>query len=476
VVIIGVLLFNTFTFYSLQQEVQPVTDNPVYRKRSIDKLAGAIQIPTVSYQDTSNINYESFDLFIHYLNTRFPMVHRTLSLQRVSDYSLLYRWQGRDTTSAPIVLAGHYDVVPAPDSTEWTHPPFSGTVSDGFIWGRGTLDDKIAVIGIMEAVEMLLEEGFQPESTIYLAFGHDEEIGGMDGAAHMVDILKARGEIPDFVLDEGMMVTDGVMTGADRPVAIIGIGEKGYLSLKLTAHSNSGHSSTPPRHTAAGKLSQAIVNLENNQFPARMDAVAGQMFSFIGPELPFLMKMAMANRWAFDPLLKSQLLESPSTAALLRTTTAATMLEAGVKDNVLPATASGVVNFRILPGDSIETVHNHVRSVVRDPSISVEPVDIQTNPRPMAPVDAEPFTLLHKTIRQVYEEAIVAPGLLVGTSDGRHYTELTNRVYSFSPFVVGPGDLHRIHGHNERIAVNTYHKYILYYYQLLKNSSTADAS
>lgn len=471
VVIVGVLLFNTLTFYSLQQEVEPVSDNPVYRKRSIDKLVGAVQIPAISYQDTADINYAAFDSMISYLQQQFPMIQQKLSRQRISDYSLLYRWQGRDTDAAPIVLAGHYDVVPAPDSADWTHPPFSGTVADGFIWGRGTMDDKIGVIGIMEAVEMLLEEGFQPESTVYLAFGHDEELGGLHGAARIADILKGLDEIPAFVLDEGLMITEGVMSGVEQLLAVIGTGEKGNISLELTARSSPGHSSMPPRNTAVGKLSRAIANLEEHPFPTRMDAIAGQMFSFMGPELPFMMKMAMANRWAFDPLLKRELLKSPATTALLRTTTAPTILNAGIKDNVLPARATGVVNFRILPGDSIETVYQHVRSTIADSSIELRAIDQATNPRPMAPVDAEPFQLLHRTVKQVFEDAIVAPGLLVGASDGRHYTKLTNRVYSFSPYVLGPEDLNRLHGHNERIAVNNYHKYILYYYQLIKNVS-----
>ncbi|MDX1636864.1 MAG: M20 family peptidase [Balneolaceae bacterium] len=470
-VLAGVILFNTVTFYSLQQQVEPITDNPVYRKRSIDKLAGAVQIPTISHQDTSDIDYGRFEQFIGYLEQQFPMVHSELEQSRVSGYSLLYRWSGRDTTAPPVILAGHYDVVPAPDSMVWVHPPFSGRVSGGYIWGRGTLDDKVGVIGILEAVEMLLEEGHQPATDIYLAFGHDEEIGGLQGARQIVNMLKARNLEPRFVLDEGMMITEGIMPGVDQPLAIIGTGEKGNISLELTARGESGHSSIPPNVTSIGKLSRAITRLQENPFPARMDAIAGSLFSYLGPELPFLQKMAVANRWAFDPVLKWQLLETPSTAALLRTTTAPTIFKAGIKDNVLPSEARAVVNFRILPGDSIQTVFEHVRNVVADTSVRLRQLDEATNPRPLAPVDSESFQLLHHTVRQVHSEAIVAPGLLVAASDGRHYADLTDRVYSFSPFTIGPEDLGRFHGNNERIGVNSYHKYILYYYQLIKNQT-----
>lgn len=471
VVIAGVLLANTLMFPSQQLSVEPADANPVYRKRAINKLAGAVQIPTISREAGAAIDTIRFEDFLTYLGEQFPLAHENMTKERISGYSLLYRLKGSDSTAAPVMMTGHYDVVPAPDSMEWDHPPFSGRVINGYIWGRGTLDDKIDVIGIMEALETLLEEGFQPKRDIYLAFGHDEEIGGQNGARVIADTLEKRGLTPSYILDEGMMITQGVLEGVEAPLAMIGTGEKGYLSLEMTARSSSGHSSVPPKQTAIGKLSRAVASLEEQQMPAHLGPVAERLFIYLGPEMPFMSKMAMANRWLFDPLLKKKLLASSSTAALLRTTTAPTIFNAGVKDNILPAKARAVVNFRILPGDSIETVMDHALSVVDDSTIQIETYGIHSNPRPLSPVDAEAFRHLQRTVMQVYPEAIVVPGLVVGATDARHYTGLTEHIYNFSPLVVSREDLHRYHGHNERIGVENFHKLIFYYYLLLKQTA-----
>ncbi len=470
IIIAGVVLVNTFMYRSAQLEVEPFTNNPVHRDNAIEKLSGAVRIPTISHSDNAKIDTTAFKDFISYVVDQFPNLHEKLESQRISGFSLLYRWEGQDTTLAPIMLTGHYDVVPPGDTTRWEHPPFSGITAGGYIWGRGTMDDKVGVIGIMDAVETLLEEGFQPQRTIYLAFGHDEEVGGMNGAAVIADTLSARGVTPQFVADEGMMITEGLIPGIDKPVALIAVSEKGYLSTRLTAYAEGGHSSTPPRKSAVGSVSRAVVSLEQNQFSTRLTPPVEAMFSFLGPEMPFIMKMMFANRWLFDWVLKWQLGEASTTNALVRTTTAPTMFHAGEKDNVLPTKAEAIVNFRILQGDSEETVMNHVKDVVNDTSIEISKLGVESNPRPVAEIDGTEFELMHRTVKQIYPDILVSPGLLVGGSDGKHYAKLTPNVYSFNPYTVNEEDIARYHGLNERIGMDDYHKVVFYFYQLIKNS------
>lgn len=471
IIIVGVVLVNTIMFRSTQMQVEPLTNNPILRDDAVEKLSGAVKIHTISYLDSARFDSAAFENFVSYVREQFPLLHDELTLERISDFSLLYKWQGQDTTLAPIMLTGHYDVVPAGDTTSWHHQPFSGMIAGGYIWGRGTLDDKVGVIGIMNAVETLLREEASPRRSVYLAFGHDEEIGGTKGAAVIADTLQRRGVTPQFILDEGMMILDGIFPGLDDPVALIGVGEKGYLSTKLTAHDEGGHSSTPPKKTAIGRVSQAVAKLENNQFATRLTPPVEAMFSFLGPEMPFIAKMMYANRWLFDWFLKRKLAESPATNALVRTTTAPTMFNAGEKDNILPTRAEAVVNFRILQGDSVASVLERVKQVVDDTSIVISKMGIDADPRPVASIGSEEFELLHRTVKQIYADIFVTPGLVVGTTDGRHYAKLTENVYSFNPYMVKEKDISRYHGLNERIGMDDYHKVVFYYYQLIRNGA-----
>jgi carboxypeptidase PM20D1 len=342
------------------------------------------------------------------------------------------------------------DVVPVEAATEaqWAYPPFEGVIADGHIWGRGAMDDKSSVLGILEAAEILLAEGFQPRRTVYLAFGHDEEIGGKAGIA------------------------DGVVPGVSSPVALVGIAEKGFLSLSLTVEAGTGHSSTPPPHTAIGILSMAVNKLEENQLPGDVDGIPGQMFAYVGPEMTWGMKTVFANLWLFRPLVERQLSASPGTNASIRTTTAVTMIEGGIKDNVLPSRASAIVNFRILPGDSIEKVMAHARSVINDPRVKIEKYrDDFNEPSNVSNIDSEEFRVIHKTVRQIFPNAVVAPALVVGATDARHYGRLTGSVYRFLPFRFNGEDISRLHGTNERLSVENYLQGVRFYHQLINNSA-----
>jgi carboxypeptidase PM20D1 len=354
----GVFLFRTLSLTSRQITVLPGPAIQIEANAAATRLAQALPFRTISYQDRSQFSRDAFLGLHQYLAKTFPETHRTLQRELINDYSLLYTWVGTEPTLPPVVLLGHLDVVPVEPGTEkeWTYPPFAGTVADGYIWGRGAMDDKVAVFGPLEAVEHLLRQRFIPRRTVLLAFGHDEEIGGHAGARSIVTRLAKTGMRPALILDEGMAILEGIVPGIDRPIASIGLAEKGYLSVELTAEGSGGHASMPPAHTSAGILASAIHALESHPMPAHTDGPVGALFQFLGPEMSTGQRVALANLWLFDPILKFLLDRSAPTRALIRTTFAATMLEGSSKENVLPARARAVVNVRVHPSDRIDDV------------------------------------------------------------------------------------------------------------------------
>lgn len=367
----------------------------------------------------------------------------------------------------------HMDVVPVDSASEslWKHPPFSGAVADGFIWGRGAMDDKGSVLGILEAVEHLLNEGFLPERSVYLAFGHDEEIGGHNGAAKIAELLSSRGVELEYVLDEGAILS-GIIDGISSPVALIGIAEKGYLSIRLSAESAGGHSSIPPADSAIGVLSRALQRIEAAPFPSRLNGPTRQMFEYLGPEMSWPKKLALANLWLFDPLIRRQLARSPLTNAAIRTTVAPTIFSAGIQENVLPTKATAVINLRLMPGETIASALAHVRKAIDDPKVQLTALPVQMEPSAISDIESAGFQLLQRTIGQTIPETIVAPALLVGATDSRHYAGLTKNIFRFLPITLRPEDTKRYHGIDERISIDDYERCIRFYAQLIRNSQS----
>jgi carboxypeptidase PM20D1 len=473
IVIIGIMIVKTISFTSKQVEAEPADEFSVDAKKVVRHLSDAIQIPTISFENEAQFKGTEFLKFHKYLERTYPRLHKTLKKEIINSYSLLYTWPGSDLNLRPIVLLAHIDVVPVEEKSisQWTYNPFAGNVADGYIWGRGALDNKADLLGIMEAIEVLVGKGFQPKRTIYVVSGHDEEQGGIKGAMKIAALLKERGVNPEYVLDEGMVITEGMMPGVSSRVGLIGIAEKGYLSIELIARSEGGHSAWPPRETAVGILCKAVDKLISNPFPAKIDGPAKYLFDYAGREMSFFNKMIFANLWLTEGLLKSQLQKAKTTNALIRTTIAPTMLEGSNKDNVLPNVARAVVNFRILPGDTPDSVLSYVRKVVNDPRIEVKPLIKQIQgASPVAGIDSRNFITLQKTIRQVFPDVVVAPSLVLTASDSRHFAILTKDVYRFAPMILKGEDMARFHGINERIAVDNYLQMIKFYRQLIINS------
>ncbi len=474
VFLLVVLLFNMMTFSSRQlAEVAPVQiDVP---GGGADRLAGAIQLPTISangWVDTAAM----FNLHA-YLDTLFPQVEAALSRETVNDLSLLYHWKGTNPELKPVVLIGHMDVVPPDSATldQWIHPPFSGRVDTEFIWGRGTMDDKSSVVGILEAINLLIESGHQPERSLWIGFGHDEEIGGREGALMIANLLKERGVEAEFVLDEGGFVIPGVVPGVAKPTVLIGIAEKGGVNLSFTCKGAGGHSSMPPKQTAVGILSAAIARLEANPFPAKMGGTINTFFDYAGPEMEPGFKLVFANSWLFRPVIQSILEAKHTTNASIRTTTAVTVIRGGVKPNVLPSEASAIANFRIIPGETAESVLAYVREVVADDRVEIEISEFITNPSVVSDPESLGFRQIQQTAMQVFGDVVVTPYLVVGNTDARHFQEVSPQLFRFLPLQINSEDLPRMHGMDERIPVEQYHQAIRFYYQLLKTSLAANS-
>lgn len=442
-------------------------------KVATERLAGAVRFKTVSYASGAPIDTAAFLGFHEYLKSAFPLVHATLKRETINGLSLLYTWTGTDSVAPPLVLMGHMDVVPVPEPNlpEWKHAPFSGDVAEGYVWGRGTLDDKTTVLAVLEAVEGLLKAGVRPARTVLLSFGHDEEVGGRFGARVIVDTLVARGVKPALVLDEGGFMATGVLPGVKGQAAIVGIAEKGYISLRIKATAKGGHSSMPTQRTAVGALSRAIAALEANQFPSTISGPTRGMLETVAEYSPFTTKMVLGNLWLTAPLVKGMLSKTPLGAALLHTTTSPTMLSAGVKDNVLPPEASAVVNFRIASGETMDGVIAHVRQVVNDSLVTVEPTDsARVDPSPVSDVNSAGYKLIASTIRSMTPGKVtpVIPYLVMGGTDAKYWGSHSANVFRFLAIPLGEGDESRVHGVNERVRASDYATSVGFFTNLMK--------
>lgn len=460
VVIASILGVNTLNLTS-KQVASESFEKPDIPEVVFQNLSQAIQYPTISLSEDAIPDSTAFSGFHRFLKHTFPLVHEKLSLVKINKYSLLYKWEGSNHSKKPIILMSHQDVVPVDQPTlkNWEADPFEGKISATHIIGRGTMDDKGSLIALLESVEMLLQESFTPSQTIYLAFGHDEEVGGANGAAKIADYLKEAGIHAAMTLDEGGFLAEGIIPGIEKPVAMVNLAEKGFASFRLIVETQGGHSSQPPRENTIGMLAQAIVDLENNQLPYKLVKPVNYQFEYLGAELSFFKKLAFANPWLF----KTPILE----ALNAHTTTAPTIISGGVKNNVIPTLAEATINFRILPGETIESVKQHIQKSISD-KIRIETVGFLTNPSPVSGIDSKAFKTLEKTIRSVFPDAIVVPGLIGGGTDARYFYDISDDVYRFYPIRINSESMTRFHGIDEKISKENYKEMIQFTYNLIK--------
>jgi carboxypeptidase PM20D1 len=476
--LVGVLLWRTSQFgakTATQAEIALPTPPAVDVAAAAEMLGAAIRIQTVTYAsgdpkpgaDQPWIDLEAA------LRARYPTVFAKMTMEKVLTHAMLMTWTGTDASLPPVILMAHQDVVPVNPGTDadWTHGPFGGVVADGYIWGRGAMDDKGSLIAILEAGEALAKSNWTPKRTIIFAFGHDEEVSGA-GAREIYALLKSRNVTPAMVLDEGYAVLDNYPL-TNKPAALIGVAEKGYISLQITATTEGGHSSRPPRESGAVRIARALVALEENQMPADLSARPfNQMIEAVAADLPFATRLAFANQWLLGSVIKDQVGGDASANAIVRTTTAPTMMTGSIKDNVLPQRASAVVNFRIHPNDTVASVTQHVKDVtshIEGLTIAQYENGIGSEPSPVSSMDSEAYRVLEAVARTTGGGQVpVAPALVIGATDARYASAISkDAIYRFAPAIYDDADLNGFHGTNERLSVENLGRMIKGYAQIM---------
>ncbi|EPX61731.1 M20/M25/M40 family peptidase [Cystobacter fuscus DSM 2262] len=435
------------------------------------RLSQAIRFRTVSHQDKAEDQPAEWDRFHAWLQSAYPAAHAAMTREVIFGHTLIYTWKGSEPSLAPIVLMAHQDVVPVTPGTEkdWRHPPFDGVVADGAVWGRGAIDDKGSLISLFEGAELLAAQGFTPRRTVLLVSTHDEEARG-EGAPAVADWMKARGLQAEFVLDEGMaVISDNPVTG--DAVALIGVAEKGYGTLKVVARAPGGHSSSPPRDAGgAVLLSRAVVAIAEHPFPLEFKGPGAALLETLAPTGPWALRMAVANRWLFEPLILQQVAATPTGAGLLHTTIAPTMLRGSPKENVLPQDATAWINYRIAPGDTSETVLAHTRAAVGELPVELSWTKTPDEPTPISSTRSRGWNVLAALAGEM-TRAPVSPGLVTAATDSRHLRPVATDVYRFQPMTFSLASLQMIHGTNEHLTLENLEFAVGFYARLIATAA-----
>lgn len=471
VVLAGVVAVRTATWAppamvdtQMELAAAPAFDVPA----AAGRLSQAITFQTVSHQEAGDNDLAQWDQFHAWLKETYPRAHAAMRRDLVAGHTLVYAWPGSDPALDPIVLMAHQDVVPANAAEGWTHPPFQGVIADGAVWGRGAVDDKGSLIGLFEAVEALAGAGFQPRRTVILVSGHDEEVGG-GGAQAANDLLKSRGLSAQFVLDEGLLVVaDNPLTGG--PAALIGVGEKGYATLIVSARSEGGHSSSPPPQTSVSTLARAVTAITEDPFPMRLDGPGADMLAVLGADAGLPLRAALANTWATEPLIVRQMAATPAGAALLHTTIAPTMLQGADKENILPREARAWINYRIAPGDTSEEVMAKATNAVGDLPVELSWSRPPQEPSAVSSTDSEAWKVIAALAADV-TGAPVAPGLVTAGTDSRFMAEVAQDTYRFQPITLSLAETAMIHGVNERMTLTNLERMIAFYARLIATAA-----
>lgn len=438
-------------------------------KHKLEIFSEILRFRTVSRQPGDDFDMKPFREIAEYLKKVFPLVHRCFKRETVSTGSLLYTLLGADQSLKPFMLTAHLDVVPAEDGELWSEPPFSGNIRDGRIWGRGSIDYKVGVSAMLQACEDILELGFSPDRTIILAFGHDEEIGGVKGASEIVRILKDRSVLLSSVLDEGGYIYS--YPWLEKDVAVIGLAEKGYLTLRLTARGMQGHASVPELHTAAGRLCMCLAELERNQMPPKLCSPVKMMLQSTSG---MLRESLVSGDYVPAPEEMMHIIDKwPSGNALIRTTTAITMIRGSGKENIIPAEPCALVNFRAVPGDHSRDIMNHVLAIAEPFGVDVRYHDTDQihEPSSIASIDTEEFRSISTTVRKIWPDIPVVSGIFPAATDSRHYCSIADNVYRFEPVHLGENGIGALHSAGESITVMDYLNAISFYTGYIRSAS-----
>ena len=434
--------------------------------RAVGKLQALVRIATVSDRDPELVDAAAFDELLAELALQFPLLHARLALTHVDSHGLLFHWTGR-SAERPVVLMAHLDVVPVDEAAPWQHPPFGAEIHDGAVWGRGTLDDKGAVVGVCEAVETLLERDFVPGQDVWISFGCNEEVSGT-AARLAVAELEARGVRPWFVLDEGGAIASEAFPGVGAPIGVVGVTEKGVTSVELRVEGRGGHASTPGRMGPTARLARAITRLDHSPMPASIPEPTVELLRRMAPHASLALRPLLANAARLRPVLTRALVAAgPESAAMTRTTFAVTTLSGSPALNVIASTAKAGVNIRIMVGDTVAGVLEHVRRTIDDDQVQVEVVE-RNEPSPVSPVDDEAFGLLESTIAEVFPDAVAAPYVMMAATDSRFFTAICPRVYRFAPFRMTKAQRESIHSYDEHLGVDALVDGVRWYQRLIE--------
>ena len=445
---------------------------PAYElQAAVANLSAAAQIRTISHQDPADDEVAEWERLHAWLAATYPATHRAMTRTIMPNRTLIYHWRGSDAALAPIIVMAHQDVVPVTEGTEgdWKYPPFAGTIAEQAVWGRGTVDDKGSLVGLFEALEALAGQGFQPKRGIYLVSGHDEEVGG-SGAAAAAAKLKAEGVRALFTLDEGSVVLRDTPI-INGPAILIGVAEKGYATLKVTANAPGGHSSMPPAETGVTTLARAVLAITENPFPMEMRGPGAAMVESLAAHKGGTTKMAVANQWLFAPVLKRQLGASPSSAAAFHTTIAPTMLEGSPKENVLPQSATALINYRIAPWNTSADVMARAKAAVGDAPVEFSWVKPANEPSRVSSTNSRGWKYVVAAARADAPDAVVAPFLVVGATDSRSMAPISEDVYRFMPMHFSLKETAMIHGTNEHMTIDSFKRMIDFYARLIATSA-----
>nr|WP_316627662.1 M20 family peptidase [uncultured Brevundimonas sp.] len=469
-ILVAVLVARTLM---LKPQDAPVATAPATPAVSVDvasaaaRLGEAIRFQTVSHQNPAEDDRSQWLALHDWMARTYPAFHAAAHREAVGGDGLMWTWSGRNPALKPLVLMAHQDVVPPSPETlsEWTSPPFGGQVRDGFVWGRGAIDDKGSLVALLEAGEALAASGFQPERTVIIVSGHDEETRGQ-GAQAAAALLHQRGVRAWMVVDEGSaIIEDHPITKG--PAALIAVAEKGYVTLKVTARGDAGHSSAPPQSTAVSVLARAITAIEGHAWPLRYDGPSREGLRALAPHAPFMTRLFLANDWLFGGLLAKKMSKNPAAAAGLHTTIAPTMLSGSPKENVLPQTASAWINYRIAPGSSVQAVLARTRDAVKGLPVTVELEGAAHEPSPVSSTKTDAYAYLTKAVGEIAPGVPVAPSLMIAASDSRYMTGVADSIFRFAPNRFAMTDLGRVHGVNERISLDNLERNIRFYGRLM---------
>lgn len=404
------------------------------------------------------------------LEKLYPELHKVAERTVVGELSLIYKWKGK-SSSLPVLFTAHLDVVPIAKDTEqdWTHPPFSGAIADGFVWGRGALDIKSHLVSVLEAADWLIKEGFVPKTDIWFAFGHDEEVGGKNGAGQIVKWFQENKIRFSWMQDEGGIVGDGLVKGVQRPLAMIGICEKGLANIRFTARDIGGHASMPPKHSALGVVATYLHLIEKYPMKLRLIPPVRMFFDLVGREMSFGMRVVFANLWLFKPLFLMVFSGKRTGNAMLRTTAAPTMAEASNAANVLPQKATAVANFRLLPGDDVNSLMAHLKNLANKAHVEIEAINLN-NPSKVSAIDHVGFKSIADCVTRLYPGCLAVPYLMMAATDARWYEAVSDNQYRFTPYFVDEADLKRIHGTNERISIDNLNRCVAFFRNIMENT------